>query len=127
MAILQCPCCGSTDIKSDKKKTTFTCGSIGAIAGGIAFGPLGLITGSLLGGKLGSNHEKLADKAGREFNWFECKSCGEPFIICPECRNTVDLDHMIKYGELPLKSGYEVVQGSMCAYCHNIFYSPFYK
>lgn len=88
MAILQCPCCGSTDIKSDKKKTTF---------------------------------------AGREFNWFECKSCGEPFIICPECRNTVDLDHMIKYGELPLKSGYEVVQGSMCAYCHNIFYFPFYK
>lgn len=73
MAILQCPCCGSTDIKSDKKKSKFAGGGIGAIAGGIAFGPLGLIAGSLLGGKLGSNCEKFQDKSGREFNWFECK------------------------------------------------------
>ncbi|MDE5861717.1 MAG: hypothetical protein K2H28_05925 [Ruminococcus sp.] len=125
-AILQCPCCGSTDIRSDKKKAKGIGGGIGAALGAIAFGPVGLAAGAFLGSKIGSDNETFHDKKGREVQWYSCKSCEARFKICPECKRAVASKHLVQFGKLPKKAGYEVVKGTKCAFCQNVFYDPFY-
>lgn len=56
---MACPRCGSYDTKSEKPLSLS-----GAIAGGILFGPLGLLAGSLARGD------------SKELSW-QCQNCGK--------------------------------------------------
>ena len=120
MAILQCPNCGSTDIKDLKKQSKGIGGGIGAALGAVAFGPLGLAAGAFLGSKLGNNHEQMADKKGRNYNYFQCKQCGRLFLICPECRRTVGFDHLLT-PDGKIWNHNNQTQDMLCGYCGTIF------
>lgn len=128
MAILQCPCCGSTDISDDKKKSKGIGGGVGATLGAIAFGPLGLAAGAFLGSKIGNNRITLTDKQGRQYHSYTCKSCWNGLYMCPSCHKLLAINkHYIEFGTLPPRAGCEVIRGRKCVFCQNVFYDPCYQ
>ena len=95
MVISKCPYCYSEDIinEYEEKQAKKIGASVGATLGVLAFGPLGLITGAIMGSKMAKSGNITftdEDKEGIEKIQYRCKKCGESFIICPKCENAID-------------------------------------
>lgn len=114
MIISECPYCYSEDIinEYEEKQAKKIGASLGATLGVLAFGPLGLITGAIVGSKMAKSGNITVtdeDKEGIEKISYRCKNCGESFIICPKCGNATDWRSIIEK------------RSTKCPYCQNNF------